>query len=804
MSNITKNTKKVNKVRNQTENKTIKALQTLFNPRPKKKIKRIKNKKEVIGSKAYRQDEAIILMEMDNSGKVVDIKPVKTLETAEEIIANSTNNFMFTPNPVIIRRDYWIEYKKAKTPLQRVKLATKYKLLTDDSILNISYIVLDVDSEFEKVYPVWQEFLQKTEIDKGFIVYKTKSGRFHGYVRVSGKFNNGKKVFKHTIKGKAKNGKTHLENVYEIQYIIAAFFEKRGLKIDRSFVRRLNHLIWLEEREINGKKSELYEAKEGEILLYELYNKVKKLQQEEELWTFQGENLTKIHWPKKWKDFEKKGKKQTKQGNNTQQTGTQQTTQQATGTTKQGTKQRNTKPAKLKLKMTNEEKLEEALKSLIKRYKTNRFKFVMLPVCGWAKFLGLDKNFVYDLLRNYLITKSNFDADFEKAWRYSSSLEFVWYENEDLIEKVERFLKTFLGQDALKIYLTRKDLRKLYKTEAEYYQVERYLTDKGYLQTGYRKSGKKGRPTKILQLTQEGVILIQRWIAGENLEDLLENNTGTNNGTGINNTNNTNSNTGSTGNNGNTDPSLENYFTQYITLFYSPLGEQSVDNPISSGDIPYTDGLVGGWKEQNPPLDKPTNQKQPNKPPTIPPKSPTKQRTTQTTKQQRKQTDHQIQPSMTTKTLYGGGLCLKDSGYLKDSGGLKEGGGFRREARIMALLMGYERDQMARAVLGIARCISYFYQKNQANLEEAIYRTFAVYLYLSEKAGGKKVFLPVEVIPRFEEESLQSEEISNIAWGYLERYKEKQEKQKQNQKQKQKRKYKQKSFFDSQTVKKKE
>jgi hypothetical protein len=280
---------------------------------------------------------------------------------------------------------------------------------------------------------------------------------------------------------------------------------------------------------------------------------------------------------------------------------------------------------------------------------------------------------------------------------------------------------------------------------------------------------------------------MERWIAGENLEDLLENNTG-NTGTnnGINNTNNTsnntnnntnsntNSNTGSTGNNGNTDPSLENYFTQYITFFYSPLGEQSVDNPIPSGDIPYTDGLVGGWKEQNSLTDKPTkNKKQTNHPPTHPPNRPPK----------KQQTYNQIQPSITTQTLYGGGL--------KDSG-------FRREARIMAILLGYGREQMPRAVVDIARCISYFYQKTY-NMEEAIYRTFAVYLYLSEKVAGKKVFIHPEVISRFEEESMQSE-ISNIAWGYLERYKEKQEKQKQKEKQKQQRqkrkqKHKQRNLF---------
>ncbi|MGB9693631.1 MAG: hypothetical protein ACPLYF_02190, partial [Fervidobacterium sp.] len=578
---------------------------------------------------------------------------------------------------------------QARSSIERVRLATEFELLTDKRILNISYIVLDIDSPFEEVYPVWQEIVQKLGLT-GYVVFKTKSGRFRAYIRVSGEYNDGKKSFKHTIKGIGRNGKTHLENAYEIQYILASFFEKRGLKYDNSFVGRLNHPVWIEEREINGKKSQLYEVKEGEILLYTLYNRLKKLQREEGLWTFNGKNITELLWHNKWKDFEKKEDTKIK--------------------------------IKIKNNLTDKEKLEIALISLLKKHKTNRFKSVMLPVCGWAKYLGLEKDTVYDLLRKYLITKSNFDKDFEKAWKYSSSLEFVWtYKEEELTKRIERYLKVFVSEGKeFKMYVKRKDLRELYKTEAEYYEVERYLTDKGYIETGYIKTGKKGRPEKKITLTQEGILLLERWIAGEKLEDLLENNT-------INNTsNNTNSNTGSTGNNGNTDPTLENYFTQYITSSFYSL-EQSI-TPISlpSGDIPLSDGLVGGWNKQNPLTDKPTNQKQTNKPTTNPPKPPTKQQTNQTpkhqanktTKQQRKQTDNQIQPSIPTKIINGG--CLKEGGYLKDSGGLKkEGGGFTREARIVALLMGYERDQMARAVSNIARCISYFYQKNQTNLEEA-------------------------------------------------------------------------------------
>ncbi|MGC8942091.1 MAG: hypothetical protein ACP5KF_05445, partial [Sulfurihydrogenibium sp.] len=100
--NINQNTKKVNKVESQTENQ-IKALQTLFKLRPKKKVKRIQNKKEV-GSKVYRQDEAIILMEVveDDKGKkrIVDIIPIKTVETLEKFLEKSNKNFMVLPNPV--------------------------------------------------------------------------------------------------------------------------------------------------------------------------------------------------------------------------------------------------------------------------------------------------------------------------------------------------------------------------------------------------------------------------------------------------------------------------------------------------------------------------------------------------------------------------------------------------------------------------------------------------------------------------------------------------------------------------------
>jgi hypothetical protein len=708
-----------NEIRNQIENQ-IKALQTLFKQRPKRKVKRIQNKKEVIGSKTYRQDEAIILIEISN-GKVVDIRPVKTTETLEKFLEKSNKNFMVLPNPVKIREDYWIRYKQARSSIERVRLATEFELLTDKRILNISYIVLDIDSPFEEVYPVWQEIVQKIGLT-GYVVFKTKSGRFRAYIRVRGEYNDGKKSFKHTIKGIGRNGKTHLENAYEIQYILASFFEKRGLKYDNSFVGRLNHPVWIEEREINGKKSQLYEVKEGEILLYTLYNRLKKLQREEGLWTFNGKNITELLWHNKWKDFEKKEDIKIK--------------------------------IKIKNNLTDKEKLEIALISLLKKHKTNRFKSVMLPVCGWAKYLGLEKDTVYDLLRKYLITKSNFDKDFEKAWKYSSSLEFVWtYKEEELTKKIERYLKVFISEGKeFKMYVKRKDLRELYKTEAEYYEVERYLTDKGYIETGYIKTGKKGRPEKKITLTQEGIKLIERWLNGEKLEDLL--NTETNTETSLN---------------------TEKDFSQYKTSYSLSLEREQ---PLG--------GLVGnGWKENNLLPTQPINQSK--------------------NKQKTKSNLYKSKSNKSLKNLYGGGLkgggvkgsgvkggSLKDGGgvkgsgvkggSLKDGGGVKGSGGFTKEARIMALLLGYEREQMARAVVNISKSISYFYQKTY-NMEAAIYRTFAVYLYFSEKSGGNKVFLNLEAFSKFEEESLQTE-ILNVAWKYLERYKEKQKQKQKEQKEK--------------------
>ncbi|MGC9059560.1 MAG: hypothetical protein ACP5H3_04120, partial [Candidatus Aenigmatarchaeota archaeon] len=135
----------------------LRSVHTLLNPRITREVKSSKEiikSKKYIKPKNYKKDEAYMLIEVekdDTTGKkrIRDIRPFKTMETLLKILYDISSifdlidgisvSYMFTPNPVKIPRDYYIEYKKARDPRERKKLATKYKLLTDDSILNISY-----------------------------------------------------------------------------------------------------------------------------------------------------------------------------------------------------------------------------------------------------------------------------------------------------------------------------------------------------------------------------------------------------------------------------------------------------------------------------------------------------------------------------------------------------------------------------------------------------------------------------------------------------------------------------------------
>ncbi|MGC8852076.1 MAG: hypothetical protein ACP5P0_00545, partial [Hydrogenobacter sp.] len=439
----------------------------------------LSKKKGVRRGTGYKDQKAFMLLRVAD-GEVRDIFPVKTRDTFE-VILQSQDDLMCQANPVKIPEGYWIEYRQARTPQERIALAKKYHLLKDQQILAITYIVLDIDSSYEEVKPVWDELVKKLGL-QGYKVYKTKSGRFRAYIPVRGNYyekrtqqgkeekNKVGKIFYHTPHGRGRNHKTHLENAYEIQYILGAFFEKRGLKVDPTFIGRLNHPIWLEGRPVGGQgHSTLMEFKGGNIIrLYTLYNRVKKLQREEGLWTFNGKNLTQELWGKEPPKKERPKTRLIREGRK--------------GST-----------------LTDEEKFEIAVRTLASKYRTHRFTKVMLPACGWAKDLGLTEAEVYNILQDLLWDKKNFDKDFEKAWRYSRPLRFEWKdrpiqaEQEGFSEKMVKFLKACLTPTE------RKHIRKLFKTEADYYEVERHLLKHGYIEAStVKKEGRgRGRPPKV-------------------------------------------------------------------------------------------------------------------------------------------------------------------------------------------------------------------------------------------------------------------------------------------------------------------
>lgn len=646
--------------------------------------------KEYFISYGYRKQRTILFIRM-KKGKIKDIFPVKTLDTFKKII-QTHDDLLFLPNPVKIPREYWNRYRKAKTPKERIALAKEFGLLKDQQILVIEQIVLDIDSPYEEVEPVWKILVEKLFLE-GYKVYKTKSGRFRVYIQVSGN-TYACKVFCHSVKGKGRNHKSHLENVYEIQYILAAFFEKRGLNIDVSFIGRLNHPVLLEGRPVDGKKgSVLMEVKEGTVMLYDLYHRVKNLQKEEELWTFKGKNLTELFWKHKWRNQQKKQKLK--------------------------------KPdlkLKLKLKLgerlTKEHKLELALRKLSEKHYINRFKHVMLPVCGWARYLGLDEDFVYNLLRKYLPTKKSFDKDFQKAWRYSTKLTFKWIDkyasNEEFSKKVEKFLNACVEP------IERKHVLKLFLTEAEYYEVERYLLKKEYIEVNYLKTGKKGRPPKIIRVTEKGFAFLKNPKEEEKAE-LTEN---------------------------------TNLFVEESKRDFSHIYLSYTLKECNIGDNLY--GLVDGWYLN---LCKPY----PSTPTSISdPLFVEKEKETQfslsftfsnslinqidipsklpfnTSSTGPFNSNNSLRPPRRAKKL-SGSFKIKHKEKLL----------YTKEARKIALLLNYSREYLPKAIVYIARSIEHFMQENGVLLD-AIRKTFAVYLYAIHRYG--RYFVPEkQVSPYFEE-----------------------------------------------------
>ncbi len=466
----------------------------------------------VVFSENYKYQEAHFFL-LFKEGEVFDSCVVKTSTTLTNYLKGwERNNIlpMFLPNPVKVPKGYWEEYKKkaGRHPRSRLNLVKKYGLLKDDAILKLKVLVLDMDSPYEKVLPVWEELKKRLGIKRGYWVVKTKSGNFRVYIFleptvyertykevVNGEVKEKTVVYEFWLRpeGRGRNGKTHLENARELLHIIYAFFEKRGLKADRTFPSRINHPVWVEGWDINGRKSEIKEVKEGYAgKLYDLYRRAKKLQREENLWTFGSVNLTEKFWPEKLKKE-----------------------------TSQKTKGKVVVPkfiAKKQIKELDElTRWKLAVAKLAEKYNSNRFCKVMLPAVGWALWLGIPRAEVESYLREVIPDKKNFDIDIEKAFNAARPTPFKW-EGKEL--KTEDLVKNFLKK-AKGGVVRQSLLREVYGGKNYLLQkIESYLLKNGfvYIRAEKLKRG-RGRKAYLYYLTEKGEAFLEALEEGRNLKE---------------------------------------------------------------------------------------------------------------------------------------------------------------------------------------------------------------------------------------------------------------------------------------------
>ncbi len=154
------------------------------------------------------------------------------------------------------------------------------------------------------------------------------------------------------------------------------------------------------------------------------------------------------------------------------------------------------------------QKWKLAVEKLADKYKTFRMTKVMMPACGWAKDLGLEKEDVKEYLR-FLVPKKDFEKDFEKAWKYANCT-FRWgdeskskYENKDYLVE---FLKALREG--------KKSRQEIIKNVFEgqvwlFEEVKERAIEKGYvvLVKEEKKAG-KGRKKYYFELAEAGRLFL--------------------------------------------------------------------------------------------------------------------------------------------------------------------------------------------------------------------------------------------------------------------------------------------------------
>jgi len=401
----------------------------------------------------------------------VGVIPVRTEPTLKNVLKDLEEIGLYPlilPQPVYVPQSFWEKYRYSNNKSGLVK---EYELLKDSSIYRFETVVIDIDSPFDSVYPAWNELKERIGIRSGYQVYRTKSGRFRAYIYLL-------------------DGTKDLRRARELTAIIYAFFEKKGLKADPTFVYRLNHPVFYEEFPLYN--YELIEEVDGKVLFYRLYRKVKKLQKELKLYTFNGKNLTEEFWGKRLLTKKEDDKKECRIIK---------------------------APAFLRRlqenKLDNFELWKRAVTSLSEKHSSYRYIHVIQPAVGWAKYLELPEEIVTEFLVGLL--GENKRKDIEKGWKYARELEFTVPDSVKWIGKTrEEWEGEVIAYLQFKRGVSRQELLK------EVFGNKKWLCDmimgglveKGMVTASFMVHG-RGRPKKVYKLTEEMRIPLRKVVGLE-------------------------------------------------------------------------------------------------------------------------------------------------------------------------------------------------------------------------------------------------------------------------------------------------
>ena len=437
--------------------------------------------------------------------------------------------------PQIVRIPKYI-YKNNK--IDKIKL---FKALKDDAIYYLSTIVLDIDDNYDDVINDVKEFINKFNINK-YIIERTKNNRLRLYIPIEP-----------ILAYKQHNNKhKNIDNFRELIGIYISYFQKKGIKIDVQNFIKINQPIWLPEapywdtaiaeahnnsqnpsvntyRNTKNKNTtktikishitKIVNILEGKNLFYSLYKSAKITQRELKLYYIKINdnkkiNLTQVFWANKISNKDNKDDNTSKGNINIPKY----VIESIIKRNKNEENKENRVNTDVNKKISNysdgyiKKLYEKAVRTLSERYKSYRFIHIFLPAVGWAKYLGLEENYVYDVLRTYLPDKNNFDRDFRIAWTKAWELEFNIPKHigkGNTIDKLKNTKYKDLYQKVLKFIRENKDVWR--KDILALCYNQRWLADKilnqlhnrGLVEFEYVRSGKRGRPKKLIRFIEK-------------------------------------------------------------------------------------------------------------------------------------------------------------------------------------------------------------------------------------------------------------------------------------------------------------